>query len=152
MGLYYIQPHLYVQSREKMLPQAVFSVQRKPWRHWDYGSGCTQSECHGWIFQLQYTKNFYFTFLKWSKYIPLGGSFGGLPAAYGGSQARSQMGAGAASLHHSHSHARSKPHLWPTPQPKATLWSHWVRPGIIFSWIRVGFINHWAMLGAPKLW
>ena len=33
------------------------------------------------------------------------------PAAYGGSQARGQIGAIAASLHHSHSNARSEPHL-----------------------------------------
>ena len=43
------------------------------------------------------------------------------PAAYGGSQARSQMGATAAGLHHSHSHPRSEPHLRPTPQLTATL-------------------------------
>ena len=33
------------------------------------------------------------------------------PAAYGGSQARSLIGATAASLHHSHSNAGSEPHL-----------------------------------------
>ena len=38
------------------------------------------------------------------------------PAAYGSSQARSQIGAVAAGLHHSHSNAGSKPHLRPTPQ------------------------------------
>ena len=45
--------------------------------------------------------------------------FGGgwaILAAYGGSQARGQIGAVAADLHHSHSNARSKPHLQPTPQ------------------------------------
>ena len=36
------------------------------------------------------------------------------PTAYGGSQV--WMGAIAASLCHSHSHARSEPNLWPTPQ------------------------------------
>ena len=38
------------------------------------------------------------------------------PAAYGDSQARGQMRATAASLHHSHSNARSKPCLQPTSQ------------------------------------
>ena len=38
------------------------------------------------------------------------------PAAYGGSQARGRIGAVAASLHHSHSHVGSEPHLRPTPQ------------------------------------
>ena len=42
------------------------------------------------------------------------------PEAYGSSQARGQNRAAAASLHHSHSHARSKPHLRPTPQFTAT--------------------------------
>ena len=41
--------------------------------------------------------------------------------AYGGSQARGQIRAVAASLHHSHSNTRSKPHLRPTPQLTATL-------------------------------
>ena len=37
------------------------------------------------------------------------------PEAYGGSQARGQMGATAAGLHHSHSHTGSKPQLRPMP-------------------------------------
>ena len=46
--------------------------------------------------------------------------FRATPAAYGGSQARDQIGAAAASLHHSHSHTISEPHLQPTPQLTAT--------------------------------
>ena len=42
--------------------------------------------------------------------------FRAIPAAYGDSQARRLIGATAASLCHSHSNARSKPHLWPLPQ------------------------------------
>ena len=44
--------------------------------------------------------------------------FRGTPApyAYGGSQARSQIRAVAAGLHHSHSNTRSEPHLQSTPQ------------------------------------
>ena len=42
------------------------------------------------------------------------------PMAHGGSQGRGLIGAVAASLHHSHSNARSKPRLWPTPQHTAT--------------------------------
>ena len=38
------------------------------------------------------------------------------PAAYGGSQARGRIGDVAAGLHHSHSNARSRPHLQPIPQ------------------------------------
>ena len=49
------------------------------------------------------------------------------PSAYGGSQARGQMGAVATGLHHSHSNSRSELHLHhtyttsaPTPQLMAT--------------------------------
>ena len=42
--------------------------------------------------------------------------FRAAPEAYGGSQARGPVGAIAAGLHHSHSHARSEPHLPPTLQ------------------------------------
>ena len=38
------------------------------------------------------------------------------PAAYGGSQARGQIGAVATGLRQSHSNAGSEPHLRPTPQ------------------------------------
>ena len=41
-------------------------------------------------------------------------------AAYGGSQARGQIGVAAAGLHHSHSNAKSEPRLQP-PQLMATL-------------------------------
>ena len=43
------------------------------------------------------------------------------PVAYGGSQARSLIGATAASPRHSHSNARSKPSLQPTPELTAIL-------------------------------
>jgi len=42
------------------------------------------------------------------------------PAAYGGSQARGQIGAVATGLRQSHSNAGSEPHLQPTPQLTAT--------------------------------
>ena len=41
--------------------------------------------------------------------------FRAIPAAYGGSQARSWIRDAAAGLHHSHSNTGSKLHLWPTP-------------------------------------
>ena len=41
--------------------------------------------------------------------------------AYGSSQTRGPIGATAANLYHSHSNARSEPHLQPTPQLMATL-------------------------------
>ena len=46
--------------------------------------------------------------------------FRATPVAYGGSQARDQIGAAAAGLHQSHSNARSEPHLQSTPQLTAT--------------------------------
>ena len=42
--------------------------------------------------------------------------FRATPTAYGASQAKGLMGSVAASLHHSHSGARSEPRLWPTQQ------------------------------------
>ena len=47
--------------------------------------------------------------------------FRATPVACGDSQARGLIGAASASLCHSHSHARSKPCLRPTPQLMATL-------------------------------
>ena len=41
--------------------------------------------------------------------------FKAAPTAYGSSQARGQIGAVVADLYHSHSNARSEPHLRPTP-------------------------------------
>ena len=46
--------------------------------------------------------------------------FRATPAAHGGSQARGPIRATAASLYHSHSNVRSKLHLQPTPELKAT--------------------------------
>ena len=54
--------------------------------------------------------------------------------AYGGSQARGQIRAAAAALHHSHSNSRSKTRLWPTPQlmampdPRPTEWGQGWNP------------------------
>ena len=71
--------------------------------------------------------------------------FRATPAAYGGSLAGGLIGATAAGLHHSHSNTRSKLHLRPTPQLKATLHpqTHWARPGIKpeTSWLLVRFIS-----------
>ena len=55
-----------------------------------------------------------------SKFFFFFGLFRALLAAYGGSQARGPIRAGAASLHHSHSNARSKPCLQTTPQLTTT--------------------------------
>ena len=61
-------------------------------------------------FSLVFYSLFYFIFLL----------FRATPAAYGGSQARGQIGAVAARVHHSHSNLRSQPHLPPTPQLMTT--------------------------------
>ena len=46
--------------------------------------------------------------------------FRAVPVAYGGSQARGQIRATVASLHHSHNNAGFELHLQPTPQLTAT--------------------------------
>ena len=73
------------------------------------------------------------------------------PAAYGGSQARGQIGAAAANLHHSHSNVESEPHLQPTPQLTAMPDPPPTKPGIEpgSSWILVGFVTtepQWELL------
>ena len=66
--------------------------------------------------------------------------------AYGSSQARGQILATVASLHHSHSNAGSELSLRPTPQqhkaPARSL-TCWARPGIepLSSWILVGLVT-----------
>ena len=73
------------------------------------------------------------------------------PVAYGRSQARSQIGAAVASLHHSHSHShtRSEPHLWPMqqqqPAERSGGWN--LHP----QGHSVRFLTHWATTGAPRL-
>ena len=47
--------------------------------------------------------------------------FRAAPAAYGGSQARGQIGAAATGLCQSHSNTGSELHLWATPQLRAML-------------------------------
>ena len=49
-----------------------------------------------------------------------GGPFRATPEAYGGSRARGQIGAAAASLHHSHSNTGYKSSLGPIAQLTAT--------------------------------
>ena len=66
------------------------------------------------------------------------------PAAYGSSQARGQVRAVAASLRHSHSHTRSKPHLCiPHSLCNTRFLTHWAGPGIkpASSWILVRFLT-----------
>ena len=52
----------------------------------------------------------------WFIYLLFFGLFRAVPSAYRSSQAKGWIRASATGLHHSHSHARSQPHLWPTQQ------------------------------------
>ena len=64
--------------------------------------------------------------------------FSAEPMAYGGSRAKSWIGAIAAGLHHSHSNVGSEPCLWLTPQFTATTdLTHWARPGIKPASLRI---------------
>ena len=78
--------------------------------------------------------------------------------AYGSCQARGQIGAGAADLHHEHSNLGSKPCLWTTPTSQGNAGSlmHWVVPGIepTSSWILVRFViaePQWELLNSSFL-
>ena len=59
--------------------------------------------------------NFLYSFFFLSFFVVVAISWA-TPVAYGGSQARGQIRAVAAGLHHSHSNTGSKPRLQPTPQ------------------------------------
>ena len=73
------------------------------------------------------------------------------PAAHGSSPARGRIDTAAASLCHSHSNARSEPHLPRASQPTATLdlLTQWARPWdrthvrVDTSWVH----HHWAITG-----
>ena len=75
---------------------------------WDFGQVSVLT-CKGGMASSS-LQNFFFFFgliaISWAA-----------PAAYGGSQARGQIRAVAASLCHSHSNPRSHQHLQPTPKP-----------------------------------
>ena len=67
---------------------------------------------------------FLFTFLFFGFFFFLCsfcGLFRATLAAYGGSQAKGPIRAITSCLHHSHSNAGYKPHLWPTPQLRQCL-------------------------------
>ena len=79
--------------------------------------------------------------------------FRAAPAVYGGSQARDQIWARAACLHHSHSNTRSKPGLQPTPQLTQCQILNPLREArgqtynlMVTSWIHF----HWATAGTPE--
>ena len=72
--------------------------------------------------------------------------FRAAPVAYSGSQARGQIGASAASLHHSNAGSCI------AACANTGSLTHWARPGIepISSWILVWFRARWATMGTPK--
>ena len=78
--------------------------------------------------------------------------FRAAPMAYGGSQARSQIRAPAAGLHHSHSNTRSSVN-YATTHTNARSLTNWAKPGIepTSSWILAGFVTHWAWWECPDL-
>ena len=101
------------------------------------------------IFLLLLSLHFLFVFC----WVGFFGLFRAEPVAPGSSQARGQIGAAAASLHHSHSSARSELCLQPTPQLTSNTRSltHWARTGIepTSSWMLVGFLTRRATMGTP---
>ena len=74
------------------------------------------------------------------------------PLTYGGSQTRGLIGAAAAGLHHNHSHTRSEPRLWPTPQLRTMLDPEPLSKArdqtcVLMDAGQMGFC--WAMMGTP---
>ena len=78
------------------------------------------------------------------------------PAAYGGSHARGQSRAVAASLHCSHNAKlqASSATYYTTAHCNARFLTHWARPGIVPESlsILVGFVNHWSTMGTLKIY
>ena len=70
--------------------------------------------------ELEPTSLFYFILVYFILFYFIFNLFRAALMAYGGSQARGQIGATDASLHHSHSNARCEPCLQPTPQLTTT--------------------------------
>ena len=94
-------------------------------------------------------QNFFFLFFLFL--------FRATSVSYGGSQARSLIGATAAGGHHSHSNSRSEPHLRPntTAHGNAGSSTHWARPGMepATSWLLVGLVAtapRWELLIEPN--
>ena len=66
---------------------------------------------------ISFVELLFFSFAPyWNFFLFSFGLFRAPPSVYGGSRARGRIGAAAAGLHRSHSNARSKPRLRPTPQ------------------------------------
>ena len=80
--------------------------------------GYLNFRCKMFSFYLPYSWSITEVFLKLSLFFFF---FRPAPEAYGSSQAKGWIRATAVHLHHSHSNARSKPGLWPTPQVMAML-------------------------------
>ena len=105
-----------------------------PWKLWPLSSSLALSHTLS-LSRLQLMEIFVFVFCF----------FRATPAAYGGSQARSQIGAAAAGIHRSHSNARRKPDLQPIPQLMAVPDPQFTERGqgieLVSSWILVRFIS-----------
>ena len=97
-----------------------------------------------WVLNLSFFFSFPFFFFFFFFFLSFV-FFRAVPAPYGVSQARSLIRAVAAGLCQSHRKARSKPHLWPTPQftGNAGFLTHWARSGTkpSTSWFLVRFVS-----------
>ena len=82
---------------------------------------CMYSTWHRSLYRVGLCFFFWFLFFSFL--------FRAAPVAYGSSQARGQIRAAAAGLHHRHSNAGSEPHLWPLPGNARSL-THQVSPVI----------------------
>ena len=88
-------------------------------------------------------KDLIWLFISWFFFF----FFRAVPTAYGGSQARSQIGAIAASLHYSHSNSGSEPRLRPTAHSNAGSLTHRDRICVLMDTSQIHFC--WATSGTP---
>ena len=115
----------------------------KSWNNINFMTDCLTTYYFFWSWTIYLNSLHLISSIKWREFYLLKGdktlSNKGdhlLPTAYGSSQAKGQIRATAASLHHSHSNTESKPCLWPMPQLRAR-----PRNEPASSWILVRFTS-----------
>ena len=107
--------HVELISLFSITPSSPKPLHRAGIRRWvRWACRCRSRPCFYlkfWYFAHHWSFISTFLFFSFLFLLP----FRAAPAAYGSSQARNQIRAVAASLHHSHSNMESEPCLWPTP-------------------------------------
>ena len=119
MFLLSLDKHLGTELLDQMIVLFLIFVRKL---HTVLHSGCTKLHPYKWCMRVPSSYPHQHLFVVFCVCVLFFSClfFRATPTAYGGSQARSLIGAFATSLHQSHSNARSELHPRPTPQLTAT--------------------------------